>query len=223
MNAGRAGLRHVELGDHLAALHAAAQLGVEIGVVRLRIVRELVRVAPIELAVGRHVVAGVLGKGARLVGVREPHQPPPFGRAERELALGKRQIRTRPAGSTRTRRPGGIRETPDRWRTGSRRTRSPVSCRRSKSSGRSSTFAMRDAPLDLPALLKPQRDRRDRSEQSVAADRQREQTRVDGAAADLQMAARRRGCVNDSTSATNGRRRRPRPWMFAASAPPSVR
>ena len=115
---------HIELGDHLAALRRRAGLGIEIVVIRLGIVGELVGVAPIELAVGRHVVARVLGEGARLVGVGKPEQAAPFGRAERQLPLGQRHVgRHRPvarehAGSA------GTRATPGRSRTGSRRIRS---------------------------------------------------------------------------------------------------
>jgi len=45
-----------------------------------------------------------------------------------------------------------------------------------------------DSPLDLAALLKAQRDRGDRAEQAVAADRQRKQAGVHGPAAHLESA-----------------------------------
>ncbi len=93
MNAGSVDRGHEELGDHLAALHAAAELRIEVDVVRLRIFGELVGVGPIELAVGRHVVARVLGKCPRFVGVGESNQAPPLRSAERQLTLGTRQIR----------------------------------------------------------------------------------------------------------------------------------
>ena len=62
MNVWQRGPRDIELGDHFAALDRRAALAIEIGVVALGVVGELVRVAPVQLAVGRHVMARVFGE-----------------------------------------------------------------------------------------------------------------------------------------------------------------
>jgi hypothetical protein len=57
---------------------------------------------------------------------------------------------------------------PDRWRTGSRRTRSLVACE-DRTVGQVIDVRDADSPLDSAALLKRSRDRGDRAEQPVAA------------------------------------------------------
>ena len=120
---GERGARHVELGDHLAALDRRSELAIEVVVVAVRIVGELMGVAssttgrrsPCSSARTRRTPATcTCARAAAAAAIR----------AARAIAARRGSARrSPPAGSRRTRRPAGTRAMPDRWRTDSRRTR----------------------------------------------------------------------------------------------------
>ena len=106
------------------------------------------------------------------------------GGAERQLALGKRHVgRHRPV----AREHAGLQELARRGIGGELAVAELVAFANPPVEELRQVVDVRDrdAALDLLPALQPQRDGRHRPEQAVAADRQREQPRVDGAAADL--------------------------------------
>ena len=88
--------RHVQLGDHFAAAHRRAQAPIERAVVVLEVQVELVRVAPVELAVGRQIVPGEASKGGVLVGVGELQQFVPVLCESRRCRRESARVRDRP-------------------------------------------------------------------------------------------------------------------------------
>ena len=84
--------RHVELGDHLAATHRGAEAVIQRAVIVLEVQVQLVRVAPVELAVGGEIEVGELPERRLLVEVREREQLVPVALRQASLIVADRPV-----------------------------------------------------------------------------------------------------------------------------------
>ena len=187
------GPRHVELGDHLAALDRRAELAIEIGVIRLRIV-----------ARAGGCRSSTAGRRSPCSSARTRRRPATCtvcaSRSSRRHSCGASERCSSGIGTSMRHRPvagehAGLQELARRGIGGElavaelvafahpqvEERRQVVDVRRSTT--RRSTFCRRASRSVT---------RRDRPEQAVAADRQREQPRIDGPAAALRARRARR-------------------------------
>ena len=178
------------LGDPFGAAELRLQPLVEDAVVVLGIDAHLLLVGPVELPVGREVVAGVALEGGRLVLVREVEQLYPVALAELLLRRGHRRI----VGHRPVAREHAAAQEIVRRKVVDRvlevAVQEAVADALGKGAGNLVHRAQLGHPLQLAARDQAQRDGVDEAEQAVAADREAEQLGVLGAAAGTQLALR---------------------------------
>ncbi len=179
----------IDLGDRLGGLDLRADALVERAVVALRVDAHLHLVGPVDLAVGRHVVAGVAAERLALRVVREREQLHPVALAELARAADDRRLRIdRPVAREHAARQevrrgfvDGILEVA---------VQEAVADALGEGARQPVDRAHLHHALHLAPLDEAQRRRGDQAEQAVAADREAEQLRVVGAAAVQHLALR---------------------------------